>query len=380
MKKIILIILLIIFLGLAANFSFGKEKLAEINFFYSPFCPHCLKEKEFLYKLKEKYPEIEIKEYDLISFPENKEILIEFYKIYQVPKKDWGLVPVTFTPTEYFIGFNQRIGKEIESCIKECLIGEKRPPPEIKIPILGEIDLSRLSLPALTIILAALDGFNPCAMWILLFLIALLINAGSRKRIWLVGGTFILVSGIVYFLLLAAWLNLFLVISYVNFTRMAIGILALGFGTWQIKNFLKLKPGVCPVGERGIGAKIGNQLKDRAQKLVFSPLTLGIVFSVMILAIGINLVEFFCSAGLPATFTRILALNPLSTLSYYFYLFLYTFIFMLDDLLVFSLALITLRKIGFTDKYHRWSTLIGGLLIFILGILLIFKPQFLMFG
>jgi hypothetical protein len=228
--------------------------------------------------------------------------------------------------------------------------------------------------------LAALDGFNPCAMWILLFLIALLINAGSRKRIWLVGGTFILVSGIVYFLLLAAWLNLFLVISYVNFTRMAIGILALGFGTWQIKNFLKLKPGVCPVGERGIGAKIGNQLKDRAQKLVFSPLTLGIVFSVMILAIGINLVEFFCSAGLPATFTRILALNPLSTLSYYFYLFLYTFIFMLDDLLVFSLALITLRKIGFTDKYHRWSTLIGGVLIFSLGILLIFKPQFLMFG
>ena len=255
------------------------------------------------------------------------------------------------------------------------------PIPKAKIPILGTLDLSKMSLPALTLILGALDGFNPCAMWILLFLITLLINTRSRKRMWLVGGTFIAVSGIVYFLLLSAWFNLFLAISYVNLTRILIGIFALGIGAWQIKNFISYK-GVCPVtnGSTKLKDRVRNGLKNQAEKLALSPFTLGILAGVIILAFGINLIEFFCSAGLPAIYTRILALNVLSTLDYYFYLLLYTLVFMLDDLIILLIAVITLSKIGFTDKYNYWATLIGGLLIFILGILLIFKPEFLMFG
>ena len=121
-------------------------------------------------------------------------------------------------------------------------------------------------------------------------------------------------------------------------------------------------------------------MKERAEKIAASPITLAMIGGLIILALGVNLVEFFCSAGLPAIYTRILALNPISTLSYYFYLLLYTFIFMLDDLIVFSLAVITLSRIGFTEKYNYWSTLIGGLLILALGILLIFKPELLMFA
>jgi len=197
----------------------------------------------------------------------------------------------------------------------------------------------------------------------------------------LIGGTFIVASGIVYYLLLSAWLNLFLAISYVNLTRIIIGIFALGVGTWQIRNFIKFKPGVCKVTDgKALGDKIKNGFKNRTQKLVTSPLTFGILIGIIILAFGVNLVEFFCSAGLPAIYTRILTLNNLSSLSYYLYLLLYTFIFMLDDLIVFLIAFITLSKIGFTEKYNYWATLIGGLLILILGILLIFRPEFLMFG
>ncbi|OIO45988.1 MAG: hypothetical protein AUJ31_02715 [Parcubacteria group bacterium CG1_02_39_15] len=382
MKKFFWLLVIIIFLGLGikSDFSLAQQKV-EINFFYSAICPYCEKEKEFLKELKEKYPEIEIKEYEVISNPKNKEILKDFYEKYQVPEKDKGWVPITFTPDKYFIGFNQQIAEDIESCIKECLIGEKPAPQKIKIPVFGEIDISKMSLPALTVTLGALDGLNPCAMWILLFLIALLINTRSRKRMWLVGGTFITASGIVYYLILTAWLNLFLAISYVNLTRLLIGAFALGIGTWQIKNFVGYR-GVCPVTEGGtkFRDRIRSGLRDRAEKLVFSPLTLGILGGVIILALGVNLVEFFCSAGLPAIYTRILALNPISTLSYYLYLLLYTFIFMLDDLIIFSLAVITLSRIGFTAKYNYWATLFGGLLIFALGILLIFKPELLMFG
>jgi len=368
-------------LGIKSDFSLAQQNQVEIHFFYSAICPYCEKEKEFLKELKEKYPEIEIKEYEVISNPKNKEILKDFYEKYQVPEKDKGWVPITFTPDKYFIGFNEQVAKDIESCIRECLVGEKPAPQKIKIPVFGEIDISKMSLPALTVTLGALDGLNPCAMWILLFLIALLINTRSRKRMWLVGGTFILASGIVYYLILSAWLNLFLAISYVNLTRILIGAFALVVGVWQIKTFIGYR-GVCPVtdGSTKFGDRIRNGLRDQAEKLALSPLTFGILIGVIILALGVNLVEFFCSAGLPAIYTRVLTLSQISTLSYYLYLLLYTFVFMLDDLIIFSLAVITLSRIGFTAKYNYWATLFGGLLIFALGILLIFKPELLMFG
>lgn len=373
-------LLLLGVLFLTANFALAQDKL-EINFFYSETCPHCAKEKEFLKGLTEKYPQIELKQYEVISNTENQKLLADFYEKYDVPNSDRGWVPVTFTPTKYFIGFNEQTGKDIENCIEVCMNGDKTDSQKITVPFLGEIDASKFSLPVLTVILAALDGFNPCAMWVLLFLITLLINVRSKKRLLLIGGSFIVTSGIVYFLILSAWLNLFMAISYVNMTRILIGVFAIAAGIWQLRAFKNFRPGVCKVtdGKTGIQNRIKNSLTSRAQKLAVSPLNLGILAGIILLALGVNLVEFFCSAGLPSLFTRILALNDLNTFSYYFYLFLYTFIFMLDDLIIFTVAIFTLKRFGFSDKYNRWSTLIGGLLILILGILLIFKPEILMF-
>jgi len=383
MKKIILLLLIISF-GFLGNpeFVLAQETSFEINFFYSTTCPHCKDEKEFLKEVEQKYPEVKINQYEVINSKESQELLTDFYEKYEVPEREQGYVPVTFTPDKYFIGFSDQIANNIEICLKDCLVGEETiTSQKIKIPFLGEIDVSKMSLPVLTITLGALDGFNPCAMWILLFLITLLINVRSRKRMYLIGGTFILASGIVYYLILTAWLKLFLAISYVNLTRILIGVFALGLGIWQIKNFINYQPGTCKVtdGKQGFQEKIKNGLKNHAEKLVLSPLNLGIIGGIIILALGVNLVEFFCSAGLPAIYTRILSLNNVSNLDYHLYLLLYTFVFMLDDLIIFSLAFFALSKLGFTEKYNYWATLVGGLLTLILGILLIFKPEILMF-
>lgn len=377
MKKVFLIGLFFLFLILGSNFVLAQSP-PEIIFFWGDGCPHCAKEKLFLEKIEEKYPEIEIKRYEVYKNSENQKLLQEFVQKYDIQRPG---VPLTFIGDKYVLGYrdDQTTGNEIEGYIQMAL-GSEDPNEEVKsitLPIIGEINLSKLSLPVLTIVLAALDGFNPCAMWILLFLVALLINTKSRKRIWLVGGTFILASGIFYFILLAAWFNLFLAIGYVSFTKIIIGIFAIGLGIWQLKEFIYYQPGVCKV--LGLKPRLEKKFTEKAEKIVTSPVTFAMIGGLIILAIGVNLVEFFCSAGLPAIFTRILALNSLSTLSYYSYLLLYTFIFMLDDLIIFSLAIITLKKIGFTEKYSRWSTLIGGLLILLLGILLIFKPDFLAF-
>ena len=101
---------------------------------------------------------------------------------------------------------------------------------------------------------------------------------------------------------------------------------------------------------------------------------------IIALAVAVNLVELLCSAGLPVVFTQILALNNLPTWQYYAYLILYIFIFILDDLIVFILAMLTLKMTGLGNKYARYSHLIGGAVMVIVGLLLIFKPEWLMFG
>jgi hypothetical protein len=230
----------------------------------------------------------------------------------------------------------------------------------------------------LTILLGTLDGFNPCAMWVLVILVSLLVASKSRKKIALVGGIFIFAEGLLYFLIMAAWLNVFLALSYISLIRILIGLLGVAFGIWRVRDFIYWKPGVC---------KITDSSKSRQQKIldkinkVLKPSTVpATIFGVIALAFGINLIEFFCSAGFPTMFTRILALQDLSQLQYYLYLIFYDIFYMLDDFVVFGVAFFTLSRFGFSEKYNRYSTLIAAITILILGILLIFRPEWLMFG
>ena len=53
---------------------------------------------------------------------------------------------------------------------------------------------------------------------------------------------------------------------------------------------------------------------------------------------------------------------------------------MLDDIIVFMIAVITLKVTGISNKYQKYSHLIGGILMLIIGILMIVKPEWLMFN
>lgn len=376
MKKIIFVSVVMLS-ALGANFVLAQTPLT-IDFFYSETCPHCAKEKVFLADLQEKYPDLVVNRYEVINNKENQKLLQDFYQQYGVPVQEMGLVPATFTAKKYFIGFNDQIGKDIEDCLKQCLNqGNNSGGQKMKVPVLGEFDPSKISLFALAAVLGTLDGFNPCAMWVLLILISLLLATKSRKQILLVGGTFILAEGLLYLLFMSAWLNVFLAIGYVSLTKIFIGIFGIIFGIWRIKEFLTWQPGVCKVTE-GTGSK--DKIFDRVKNVVKPAAVPATVLGVILLAFGVNMIEFFCSAGFPVIFTRVLALQDLGTLQYYFYLVLYDLFYMLDDFIVFGFALFTLNRFGFSDKYNRYSTLFAGLLILILGLILIFKPELIMFG
>lgn len=393
-KKILKTILILVFGLVLVRPVLGQGDKINLYFFGSPTCPHCAAEKVFLEKIKQEYPRVEIKSFEITASQENLELFEKIAKEFNTG----GYVPFTAVGKYHFVGFRdeETTGKEIREAI-ECaletgcpdLVGEiinskpeqlqpqpKYLPEALKLPLIGELETKNLSLPVLTLVIALLDGFNPCAMWVLLFLISLLLGMKDRQRMWLLGITFIAASAGVYFLFLSAWLNLFLFLGFLLWVRIIVGLFALGAGGYHLRDFWKNRKGGCEtVGEQK-REKIFARIRQTVGKKQLALALLGMV----LLAFTINLVELVCSAGLPAVYTQILALTALPRWQYYGYLLFYIFIFMLDDLVIFIIAMISLQAMGVQNKYARWSRLVGGLLMLLIGTLLLFKPEWLTFG
>jgi hypothetical protein len=250
------------------------------------------------------------------------------------------------------------------------------PPKTIRVPLLGEINIAALSLPVLTVVLAGIDGFNPCAMWTLVFLVGLLVGMPDRLRMWTLGSAFIATSAAVYYLFLAAWLNVLLFLGMMLWIRVAVAVVALGGGAYYLREFFMNPEALCRVTGSASRQRVLTQLRAVALEQRFWLALLGIV----LLAIAVNLVEFVCSAGIPAVYVQILTMSQLPTWQYHAYLLLYILIFMLDDLLIFVIAMKTLQVSGLSGTYARWSHLIGGVLLLLIGALLLFKPEWLAFA
>jgi len=394
MKKIIQSLCIVVFILFFAHPVSAAD--VTLHFFWSHGCPHCAKEKVFLSSLKKTYPELTVKEYEITGDIGNIQLM---EKIGKELHTDVSGVPFTVIGKEQFIGYlnNETTGKRIEEAVIGAIengcedvvsglegqnttqqsIQQKNTIPEtITLPLFGQLQIRNFSLPFLTFLVALLDGFNPCAMWTLLFLISLLLGMKDRKRMWILGTAFIVSSALVYFLFLSAWLNLFLFLGVIVWIRILIALVAMVAGGYNIRDYFINTQGGCAVMGDEKRRKIFEQMRNITQKRQFL-LALG---GIMLLAIAVNIVELICSAGLPAIYTKILSLSNLPTWQYYLYLLFYTFIFMLDDLIIFFTAMITLQAVGIQSKYSRYSHLIGGALMLGIGILLLFKPEWLMFG
>jgi hypothetical protein len=237
----------------------------------------------------------------------------------------------------------------------------------------GEFSVKDLGLPAFTLIMGLIDGFNPCAMWVLLFLLSILVNVRDRTRILLIAGTFVIVSGLVYFAFMAAWLNLFLLAGFARWIQILLGLIAIGIGLVHVKDFIVPGKGLSlSIPE---AAKPGLYVRTRAV-LQARNLVLALL-SVTTLAFMVNVVELLCTAGLPALYTQILSQYGLSTLQYYGYLALYNLAYIFDDAVMVTIAVVTLRKHKLQQGEGRWLKLVSGLVVIILGALLLFAPHWL---
>lgn len=243
----------------------------------------------------------------------------------------------------------------------------------VTLPLLGEVNWRSWGLPAFTIAVGLIDGFNPCAMWVLLFLLSLLVNLRDRWKILAVAGTFVAISGLAYLAFMAAWLNVFQLVGLLRPAQIALGLLAVGVGVIHIKDFFALHKGV----SLSIPDSAKPRLYERMRKIVLAETLLGAIIGASVLAVLVNVVELLCTAGLPAMYTGILAMQALPTWQNYLYLLLYIAAYMFDDALMVGIVVITLGKTRLQEQGGRLLKLLSGLVILALGVVMLFKPEWL---
>ncbi|HHT38770.1 MAG TPA: hypothetical protein GXZ95_05140 [Mollicutes bacterium] len=395
-----LFLLILLFLPLHTR---ASNNIVDVYLFYGRECPHCAELEKAIEEIKKDYPNLKVHKYEVWYNSENRNYMNEAASI--LDTKVTG-VPFTVIGTRFFSGYSAVVRKgEIKHTIEtyskvatykdpvgEMLgitkrsgtltyeditkINDDDPSYILELPFVGPVKAKTVSLPVISIVMGAIDGFNPCAMWVLLFLISVLLNMKDRRRMWLLGSIFIITSAVIYLFFMLTSLNVVTFIGALWWFKLLIALIALIGGILNIRSFIKSKEDGCNVVDETKRKNIFHKIKKFTSQKKLSLAIAGIIA----LAITVNFIELSCSAGLPVIFTSILAMNNLSLFEYSFYIFLYILFFLLDDLIVFIIAMISLKLTGISNKYVKYSHLIGGIIMLAIGLLMIFKPEWLMFN
>lgn len=343
-----------------------------LYFFYSYDCPHCKKAHLFLEEIKKSYSNLFIKQYEIKRDSENLKYFYKVSESYNV--KPMG-VPTFFIGDKSFVGFHddvtcKAIINEIKKLNNEECVDQKT---QIDVPMFGTIDVDLIRLPSFTFYIGLLDGLNPCAIWVLMFLLGLMVYAGSRKKVLFIGITFIFASGIVYFVFMIAWFNFFSLIGYSNIVTILLGAVAVIMGLVNIKELFFFKKGISLMIPENVKPKLFKKartiLNEKNKFLAF--------FGTVALAFFVNLIELGCTVGLPAIYTRILSLRQISSTLKVFYIAFYNFAYIIPLAILVAIFTYSMGHFKFEEKHGKILKLISGILMLLLGTILIFYPKLL---
>jgi len=367
-----------------------NEEKVDIYLFEHEGCAFCAKEMSFFENLAQERDDFNLIIVD-IGQKGNRQQFDLITDEYNLPKS----TPITIVGNHIFQGFDssETTGIQIINFIEQSKKGEENGIitqatttadttmlPEqsfdFKIPFLGVINLKDFSLFSLSAILGLVDGFNPCAMWVLMTFLLILWQVKDKKKMFQVVSLFIIAEAVMYWLILNFWYQAWDFIALDKIVTPLIGLLALGGGLYFLFRYFKNR------GKLVCDTDVQKQSKteSKIQRLILAPLTFVTALGIIGVAFSVNIVEFACSVGIPQAFTKILEINNLNMFVRQFYIGLYTLFYMVDDFIIFGLALYGFKKfytVG--QKYSNLSSLIGGILMLILGALLIFAPNLLVF-
>lgn len=378
-------------LGLVVSGAALAGAEGELEVFVREDCPRCADAKVFLADLQREHPGLAVRLRDVQKEPAALEDLRRLASEQGISPVG---VPAFHARGRLLVGFSgaEGTGQQLRallfggaeapgqvaggSCaVAEASCAQPAEGEEVQVPLLGPMSVKEVGLPLFTIAVGLIDGFNPCAMWVLLLLLALLVNVRSRARMLAIGGTFVLVGGIAYFLFMTAWLNLFLLVRLTRAIQVVLGLIALGIGALQLKEAAGVKGGVSlSIPE---SAKPG--IYARARRIVQERSLPAAVAGAAVMAALVNLVELLCTAGLPAVYTHVLTSQGLPRWQYYAYLGLYNVAYLVDDLLVLGIAVITLGRHKLQERGGRVLKLISAAVMLVLGAVLVLRPAWLAF-
>jgi len=351
-----------------------------LYFYWSATCPHCQKARPVVEHMTSELPWLQLHSREVGRNTENR---AEYMAMAQRFGSEARSVPAFFYCGKMLIGFDSEegMGKQIHDELLQChqQLLNGHPPSDVQlekgpeIPLFGNFNASEQSLPLITLVIAALDAFNPCAFFVLLFLLSLLIHTRNRRRMLFIGGVFIFFSAAIYFLFMAAWLNLFLLTGMQRLFTLAAGLVAVVLALINIKDFfLPAKgPSLSIADEKKPG--LFNRMRGLLQAENMVALTIGTIT----LAIAANSYELLCTSGLPMVYTRILTLESLPSSSYYLYLLLYNVIYVMPLLLILLLFTYTLGQRKLQADEGRLLKLLSGIMMIELGMGLLWAPELL---
>lgn len=399
MKKLVFLFLFafVSFFPFSSHASTGDTQKDTIYFsvFTRADCLHCIELKNFLsetytWAIQPKYYDIDqlITKLMYTTFVEKHELskvtpiilignkVIVWFDSPETTGKTIQETTNSLTKSSFFEDPNL----EIEDTFfgKSCQDGEVCENPAtaglyVKIPFIWVTDLREYSLPFLSALLWFIDGFNPCAMWVLVMFLTILSQANSRKKMVQIAGTFIIAEAIMYYLILNVWYKTWDFVQLDSIVSPIIGLLSIGAGAFFIYEFFTNKEWECKV-------TTGNQKRKIIEKIkliIESPMSIWIFAMTIGVAFSVNVIEFACSVGIPQAFTKLLELSSIAFVEKQFYMFLYILFYMFDDLLVFWVAIYAFQHLHLTTKYTRYSLMLWGLIMIGLGYLFLFHPVFL---
>ena len=358
-----------------------------IYFFWGDGCPHCAEEEIFLEELKKEYPQMTVLDYEVWYDTANQEIL---KKAADVMGFKLTGVPVTIIGDKVWIGFREQYEAEMRAALANCIATSCESPIEkeikgndtpaevpadpeqvITLPILGDIDLGQQSLAISTLIIGFVDGFNPCSLWVISVLLALTLTSGSRTKVITVGLTYLVVTTLVYSLFILGVFTLFSYIGYMKWIQVIVALVAIGFGLINMKDYFWYKEGVSFTISDKHKPKLYKNMRD---SVVTPRSMIGLISSTAVMAAGVSLIEFSCTAGFPVIWSNIMIANNVSGLYFALLLGLYMLIYLLDEIGVIAVASITMKAARVEEKHGRILKLISGTIMLALGIVMLIEP------
>ena len=348
------------------------EPQVHLYFYWSENCPHCLAAHPFIEAIPQQRPWVIVHALEVSGNEDNAR---HFMHMAERLGQRAEAVPTLIACGWLEVGWQDEAtsGVRLLAALDACRAGHApaRAEPELVLPLFGRIDPANLSLPLFTIAIAALDAFNPCTFFVLLFLLSLLAHQKKRRRMLLIGGIFVATSGLIYFAFMAAWLNVFQLLGTLGWITLAAGLLAMVVGLINIKDFFALARG--PSLSIPEAAKPG--IYRRARAVLQSDNILAMLGATVLLAIAANFYELLCTAGFPMVYTRLLTLAEPTTATRYAWLALYNLVYVLPLLLIVLAFVGTLSAHKLSEREGRLLKLLSGTMMLELGILLAVAPS-----